>query len=554
MKMKFFISILLISMYCGSKAQAPINDDPCGAIEIPVVTADVIATDCIPTQLYSYSNASLTTGVPSPSCSGPSDNIRDVWYKCIVPASGKLVFNITDASTDFILSAYTASSCSSTFTEIGCNDDTHGGMPYLIFTNLTPGITIYFRLFNYTASVITDGSLKICAADYLTSFPVVDNTTKVGVGVANPLGKLDIAGTGIFRDNLIAGKNIDARGNITVTGNIETKGNITTTGNLVGYSLQLTSPTISGYLLSSDNVGHALWTAPAPAHWTISGNDIYNNNSGNVGIGTSAPAFPLNFANTLGDKISFWGNTANVSHYGLGIQSNLFQMYSDASTADIAFGYGTSSNFTERLRLINNGGYDGMTLKGRLILKNGSADPVGGGSGVWLYKADNSALLGFMGAQNNQNIGFFGGPGGWGFVYDALNSRVGIGTATPSQALQVTGNILASGTITPSDARYKKNIALISNPLIKLQQLNGVTYNYRSADFPEMKFNDQQQVGLIAQEVEKVFPQLVFTDDKGYKAVDYVKLIPVLLEGIKQLNDKIIQQQQQIDVLIKSNK
>lgn len=128
---------------------------------------------------------------------------------------------------------------------------------------------------------------------------------------------------------------------------------------------------------------------------------------------------------------------------------------------------------------------------------------------------------------------------------------VGIGTETPSQKLHVIGNILASGTITPSDIRYKKDIVAIQQPLQKIELLNGYTYHYRNDEFPSLGFDDKQQLGLIAQEVEKVFPQLVFTDGSGYKAVDYVKLVPVLLEGIKELNHKSATQQQQIDDLKK---
>jgi hypothetical protein len=87
------------------------------------------------------------------------------------------------------------------------------------------------------------------------------------------------------------------------------------------------------------------------------------------------------------------------------------------------------------MRILNNPDYDGMILNGRLLLKNGSTDPIGGGGGVWLYKPDNSAQLGFMGTQNSQNIGFFGGPGAWGFTYDAINSRVGIGNNNPNAPL-----------------------------------------------------------------------------------------------------------------------
>jgi FtsZ-binding cell division protein ZapB len=122
---------------------------------------------------------------------------------------------------------------------------------------------------------------------------------------------------------------------------------------------------------------------------------------------------------------------------------------------------------------------------------------------------------------------------------------VGIGTNNPTQALQVVGNILASGTITPSDIRYKKNIQPIQSPMDKLMQLNGVTYEYRKEEFPQMGFNDNEQVGLIAQEVEKVFPQLVVTDEKGFKAVDYVKLVPVLIEALKDNQKQLREEQKQ---------
>ena len=162
------------------------------------------------------------------------------------------------------------------------------------------------------------------------------------------------------------------------------------------------------------------------------------NSNGNIGIGTSAPTAPLSFVGNLGNKIALWGD-ASLAHYGLGIQGGLLQIYSDASVSNIAFGYGKSDAFTERMRIINNGG-DGIELKGRIHLRNGTSpvDPAYG-AGIWLYKADNTASLGFMGTQNNQNVGFYGGPVGWGFVYDAINSRVGIGNSTPINRLDVTG-------------------------------------------------------------------------------------------------------------------
>lgn len=165
---------------------------------------------------------------------------------------------------------------------------------------------------------------------------------------------------------------------------------------------------------------------------------IGNLQSQNVGIGTTTPTGPLSFANLLGNKVVLYGD-GSTAHYGLGIQSNTLQMYTDAGTSNISFGFGNSSVYNERMRIFNAGG-DGLSLNGRITLKNGTfpLDP-GYGGGVWMYKADNSAPLGFMGVQNNQNVGFYGGPAGWGFTYDAINSRVGIGTNSPVNRLDVAG-------------------------------------------------------------------------------------------------------------------
>ncbi len=168
-------------------------------------------------------------------------------------------------------------------------------------------------------------------------------------------------------------------------------------------------------------------------------------NTGNVGIGTTSPIAPLSFASTLGEKISLW--SAGSLNYGLGIQSGLLQIHTDGENSDIAFGHGIGPSLTERMRILNTG-YNGMLLNGRLVIKNGTTDFVNGGGGVWFYKSDNSALLGFVGAQNNQNLGFYGGVsnGGWGFVYNALTGRVGIGTSNPTKLFHVVGNSYLNGT------------------------------------------------------------------------------------------------------------
>ena len=77
-------------------------------------------------------------------------------------------------------------------------------------------------------------------------------------------------------------------------------------------------------------------------------------NGGNIGVqGVTNPGFPLNFANSLGDKISLYGNSA--THYGFGISANLLQIHSDIAGSDVAIGYGSSGAFTENVRFKGNG-------------------------------------------------------------------------------------------------------------------------------------------------------------------------------------------------------
>jgi hypothetical protein len=140
--------------------------------------------------------------------------------------------------------------------------------------------------------------------------------------------------------------------------------------------------------------------------------------------------------------------------------------------------------------------------------------------------------------------------------------NVGIGCNDPEYRLHVAGDIAAQGgtiraasavistTITAcSDIRYKKNIAPLENALDNVMKLQGVSYNWKVNEFPDNYFTDKHQVGIIAQELEKIYPELVETDAKGYKTVDYSKMTPVLIEAIKQQQTQLQKQQSEIDAL-----
>ena len=115
------------------------------------------------------------------------------------------------------------------------------------------------------------------------------------------------------------------------------------------------------------------------------------------------------------------------------------------------------------------------------------------------------------------------------------------GGATIGNTLRVTGDIVAFAS---SDARLKGDIKNIEEPLDKVKQLNGVNFKWNS-NAPEWTQDNPQDVGVIAQEVQKVLPEAVTERPDGYKAVDYKKLVPLLLESIKELSARVEQLEQQ---------
>jgi hypothetical protein len=197
-----------------------------------------------------------------------------------------------------------------------------------------------------------------------------------------------------------------------------------------------------------------------PLQWRNSGPHLWNP-AGNVGIRNNQPNAPLAFSNTTGEKISLY-ESSPFSQYGFGVQPAQLQIYSNANTSRISFGYFNSGIFTEKMYLDNN-----------------------------------------------------------------------------------TGILNVNGTAYPSDERFKKEITAISQPIKKIMALRGVNYFLRADEFPHMHFDKTAQTGLLAQDVEKVFPSAVHTlNEKGYKGVDYARLVPLLVEGIKE-------QQREIDELKK---
>ncbi len=274
-------------------------------------------------------------------------------------------------------------------------------------------------------------------------------------------------------------------------------------------------------------------------------------NAGNVGIGNSTPGFPLNFSSALGDKISLFGNSAN--NYGFGIQNNLLQIHASEVGEDIAFGYGSSSSLTETMRIKGNGnvgiGKNNPGNKLHVVVGASGATPFSPGFTPMVVEGNSHTYINLLSPEANETAILFGKPSSaasGGIMYNNASNLNGfqfrVGGNNPKLDLFSNGNATLQGILTQSsDARLKKNITPLQNSLQKITRLNGYNYSWKdeSAD-------QNLQTGVLAQEVQKLFPELVKEDEKGMLSVNYSGLIPVVVESIKEQQNFIEKQQEQI--------
>tara|TARA_B100001778_G_C18599960_1_gene636732 strand:+ start:2576 stop:3226 length:651 start_codon:yes stop_codon:yes gene_type:complete len=150
-----------------------------------------------------------------------------------------------------------------------------------------------------------------------------------------------------------------------------------------------------------------------------------------------------------------------------------------------------------------------------------------------------SLIRGLTNAGSDQRVALFSGSSvietRSGFICDQTGSvgiRVNETSNPPAYALDVSGSIRASGTVLQSsDERLKDNIYPIDNSIDRVKAIEGVYFNWKD--------KEERNVGVLAQQVEKVLPEVVSEDGKGYLNVDYGGIVPLLLEAIKELEARI---------------
>jgi hypothetical protein len=250
--------------------------------------------------------------------------------------------------------------------------------------------------------------------------------------------------------------------------------------------------------------------------------------AGYIGIGTSAPRGPLHIKASTG---SFAGSSLMLEASGGG---SVFGLINSVDKLWI----GSNVNWS--------GGFPQADYLARLVIDST------GNVGIGTSAPTSNLQVSSGGAYTtitNANIGV--GGLNWSWLSSSTASPLGANSMCFSGAgacifsLYSSGNAILAGTLTQgSDIRWKRDITSIDGALDSVMKLEGVTYYWKDESKEQNK-----QIGLIAQSVEKVFPEAVKTDAKGYKSVAYQNLVAPLINAIHELKALIDGTQGDVAVL-----
>ena len=251
---------------------------------------------------------------------------------------------------------------------------------------------------------------------------------------------------------------------------------------------------------------------PTNLHW--------DNTNFRLGIGATSPSYPLHVLRSVnGDQsIVCTNSSTGTAARATMTLLNDFNGYLEASV------YSTTSTTTFAGVSMTGSGAS-LRTKNQFVLTTETANPL-------YFGTSNTVRMTILGAGN-----------------------VGIGISNPSYLLHVSGGDIACSADViafASDERLKTNVRTIENPLDKINQLSGVHFDWipevRALGFCPPRMTDE--VGLLAQQVQSVVPQAVAyapfdrEGDKSksgqdYLTIKYDKLVPLLLEGIKELRKEV---------------
>ncbi len=466
--------------------------------------------------------------------------------------------------------------------------DNNTGIGYLSLTTNTTGSNN--TALGYGADVTTPGLTKATAIGYNAKVAASNSlvlggtgvdAVNVGIGTTIPSSKLHISGTtsGVSR---AAGTLLDV--NTTITDSYS----------YMRFSQDvLQNPVFVG--VDFDNGISEFWNEdPLDMRFgTSNAERLRITSAGNVGIGTSTPGAGLDLLSSNGMRINNWLSTGASVGGGAYVGTNLYRNLSDnvwkytnthgsIGGAAIQFngngGGGTENDIlfvntttpgtangnatvNETMRIKGGSGWVGVGISAPVSpfdvrsTHNGatvhSYNNSTGGSAVGVYGRSDGYVGVWGDATGTTTIGVLGTTVASYGVYGSSTTGTGVyGNSSSGYAVYAAG--IAGGTTAwfgTSDRRLKKNIQTLPNALSNIMKMRGVSFDWRGDEFPELNLSNKHDIGVIAQEIKEVYPEVVNTPADGYYSVSYATLVPVLIEGIKEQQKMIEDQKKMIDSL-----
>ena len=294
----------------------------------------------------------------------------------------------------------------------------------------------------------------------------------------------------------------------------------------------------TGALFIGTNSTQSFISEPRNVFMTFSTNDIERmriSSGGNVGIGSNSP-----------DIYGFGSSGKYLTLQSVSGGFSLIQVISDSTSgAGIVFGSTTirrasieGTNGSDLL-FSTNASNSGTSNTERMRIDSAGAIVIKGASTTSLLRGLIENFNSYFniyateGGGLTKDFGLFnGGSASAEGIIIKASGRVLIGTTTDNgERLYVSGSIRATGSITAnSDVRLKKNIERIENALQKVSEISGYTYN--------TIYDEDRHAGVIAQEIDKVLPEIVNKGNDGLMGVEYGNISALLIEAIKDLKAK----------------
>jgi hypothetical protein len=304
-----------------------------------------------------------------------------------------------------------------------------------------------------------------------------------------------------------------------------------------------------------------------PSGATVDGTDRTLNSLGFSGVGGNSGNAPSSYSYKIHQKSGGWTSPyPDLSinyHTGISFGANPsyegYSFWDDYSHGTLVFRINGASSYSYKYywQYTNTSGYYSDTNSWHILPNTGSSYgsmQVQGSRNTWrgihFHDGGNTPHLMFDGSANGGI--YYEGTGRWALYYNHGHGGWGVNTSTTSSgvALYASGAIYATGNITAySDGRKKDNVVSIKNALDGVLKLRGVTYTWNDKKESDIGYG-KTEIGVIAQEVEKVFPEVVkYMEDVDVYSVAYGNITAILIEAMKEQHSIITSQNDRLEKL-----